>query len=260
MDARESYSGFLPRLKAADIRVLLLDYDGTLAPFHPDRMQAFPYPQVPPLIAQIRTRGTRVIFITGRPALELAALSSMNPRPEIWGSHGLERLYDDGRHQVLPLDQKTESTLKLAKELAVTEVPASRLEVKPGGVAVHWRGTSPSEITQLREKILQLWRPLTESQGLRILEFDGGLEVRAAIWNKGHAVKAILQETGEHAAIAYLGDDQTDEDAFCALKGKGLTVLVRTESRPTSADVWLQPPQQLVRFLQDWLRASGGEA
>jgi trehalose-phosphatase len=260
MDARENYSGFLPRLQAAGARVLLLDYDGTLAPFHADRMQAFPYPQVPPLLAQIRQQGTRVIFITGRPAGELAKLSGIHPPPEIWGSHGLERLYPDGRHEVMALDEPTQAALHLARDLVARDLPQARVEVKPGGVAVHWRGAGPSEVAQLQENILQLWRPLTESQALRILEFDGGLELRAAVWNKGHAVKAILQEAGEPAAIAYLGDDQTDEDAFCALKGKGLTVLVRTESRPTTADVWLQPPQQLVRFLQDWLRASGGEA
>jgi trehalose-phosphatase len=76
---------------------------------------------------------------------------------------------------------------------------------------------------------------------------------------KGDAVRAILQESDSRVAVAYLGDDQTDEDAFHALKGNGLTVLVRPQSRPTAADVWLQPPQELLQFLQEWLRASGGQ-
>jgi len=38
---------------------------------------------------------------------------------------------------------------------------------------------------------------------------------------------------GRHSAIAYLGDDQTDEDAFEALHGQGLSVLVRSQYRPT---------------------------
>jgi hypothetical protein len=51
----------------------------------------------------------------------------------------------------------------------------------------------------------------------------------------------------------------TDEDAFKALKNRGLSVLVRNEFRPTAADVWIQPPQGLLDFLAEWLQACGGE-
>lgn len=54
------------------------------------------------------------------------------------------------------------------------------------------------------------------------------------------------------AAIAYLGDDLTDEDAFQALDTRGLRVLVRDALRPTAADIWLQPPDELLDFLRSW--------
>jgi trehalose-6-phosphatase len=56
--------------------------------------------------------------------------------------------------------------------------------------------------------------------------------------------------------IAYLGDDRTDEDAFHALRGRGLTVLVRDQPRPTLAEVQLRPPQELIQFFRDWLAAA----
>jgi trehalose-6-phosphatase len=56
--------------------------------------------------------------------------------------------------------------------------------------------------------------------------------------------------------IAYLGDDLTDEDAFKALKGKGLSVLVRDTQRDTLADCWLTPPDELLDFLHHWYRYS----
>ena len=71
-------------------------------------------------------------------------------------------------------------------------------------------------------------------------------------------VDEIAHEMGD-APIAYLGDDRTDEDAFRALQGRGLTVLVRQELRPTSAELWLRPPDELMHFLNDWLSASRGE-
>jgi trehalose-6-phosphatase len=94
-------------------------------------------------------------------------------------------------------------------------------------------------------------------RGLHLLPFDGGLELRVPGKNKGDVVSVILAEAGENVAAAFLGDDQTDENAFRAIKGRGLSVLVRLEPRPTMADVWLRPPDELARFLRDWLIACG---
>jgi trehalose 6-phosphate phosphatase len=115
-----------------------------------------------------------------------------------------------------------------------------------------------SQAEQLRTTILKLWTPLTSKYPFRILNFDAGVELMTIGRDKGNAVNDILGEVDGSAAVAYLGDDQTDEDAFRALKGKGLAVLIRPEFRPTDADVWLQPPAELIEFLEEWQRASGG--
>ena len=62
-------------------------------------------------------------------------------------------------------------------------------------------------------------------------EFDGGIELRAASRNKGDAVRTILSELEPDTPVAYLGDDETDEDAFLALSERGLRVLVRRDWR-----------------------------
>ncbi len=92
LERNVTYGPFLERLRTAPARVLLLDYDGTLAPFVVDRTLAWPYPEVPPLIGKIMAQGTRVVLISGRPVRELLLLMRISPQPEIWGSHGLERL------------------------------------------------------------------------------------------------------------------------------------------------------------------------
>ena len=90
------------------------------------------------------------------------------------------------------------------------------------------------------------------------MNFDGGVEILAPAANKGNAIQSIIEGHDPEAAIAYLGDDQTDEDAFQALKGRGLSILVRSEPRPTAADLRLQPPEELIEFLHNWLLACGG--
>ncbi len=255
-----AYNAFLNRVRSASDRILLLDYDGTVAPFSVDRNHAFPYPELPALLTQIMAKGTRIVLISGRPARELVLLCGIQPPPEIWGSHGLDRLKPDGTYQVYQLPQEQQRGLLLASKAVESGGLERNMELKPGSVAVHWRGFPAPEIDAVKSKVLQLWTPLLAEYPLHLLEFDGGLELRVPGRNKGEAVRSVLAETTPGAAVAYLGDDQTDEDAFRALKGKGLTVLVRPEPRPTSADLWLQPPQELIHFLEEWLHASGGKA
>jgi trehalose-phosphatase len=250
---------FFERVSRAPARALLLDYDGTLAPFTLDRTRAFPYREIPELIAQIMRHQTRVVLISGRPATELLFLSGIHPHPEIWGSHGTERLHPDGSYEVdaPPLEQRT--ALQLASRSLQACGLGPRTETKPGGIAVHWRGLSPEERSTIENKVRHLWSSPMNEHGLQMLPFDGGLELRAPGKNKGDAVTAILGEIGPQAAVAYLGDDQTDENAFRAIKGRGLAVLVRSEPRPTMADVWLRPPEELGNFLRGWLTACGAE-
>jgi trehalose 6-phosphate phosphatase len=251
---------FFDRLRRAPSRALLLDYDGTLAPFTPDREHAFPYPEIPDLVARIMRTGTRVVLISGRPATELLFLSGIHPHPEIWGSHGSERLLPDGSYSVEPPSPDHQSALKATVDLLNTRGFSSHLEVKPGGIAVHWRGLPSSKRALIEAKIRSLFTSAIEEHGLYLLPFDGGLELRAPGKNKGDAVSAILNESGSEVAAAYLGDDQTDENAFRAIKERGIAILVRPEPRPTEADLWLRPPEELGRFLRDWLTACGAGA
>ncbi len=259
LGAQATYGPFLDHLRSTEPKILLLDYDGTLAPFHVDRSRAFPYPGVPALLGRIMAAGTRVVLISGRVARELVTLAGIHPHPEIWGSHGVERLRSDGSYEVVFAKEQGTALLRAA-ELLRNDGLEQRLEFKPGSIAAHWRGLAEMEAESFKAKVLAAWAPLTSQQGLTLLPFDGGLEIRVPGRNKADAVRTILAETAGPVAVAYLGDDETDEDAFRELKGKGLTVLVRLEPRPCSADLWLKPPEELIEFFEQWLRACRGEA
>jgi trehalose 6-phosphate phosphatase len=259
LERQESYGLFLEQLRSAPARILLLDYDGTLSPFCANRELAIPYPEIPPLVMRIMQTDTRVVLISGRPAREVVLLSGIHPHPEIWGSHGLERLRPSGAYEITPLPPQQQAGLSLAARCLRAQGLHRHLEMKPGAVAVHWRGLGGDAVEGIKAQVNRFWLPLLDEYSLNLLEFDGGLEIRVSGSDKGDAVRTILGESSREAAVAYLGDDQTDEDAFRALKGVGLTVLVRSQSRPTAADIWLQPPEHLICFLKEWVRASGGE-
>lgn len=258
-DVQSALEVFVRTVALAPESALLLDYDGTLAPFHTQRDQAFPYPGVALLLQEIvRDARTRVVVITGRDATDLLPLLNIHPRPEIWGSHGLQRLRPDGTPEMPNLDQQTLNGLSEADSWLSHKHLRHRAEFKPGGIAVHWRGLSALEAADLRARALLGWRPIVAQSGLDLLEFDGGIEIRARRANKGDAVRVFLNEISVDTPVAYLGDDNTDEAAFQAIGDRGLSILVRPEWRETAARLWLKPPEDVIDFLGLWLRSSAG--
>ena len=247
-------AGFASRVARAPKRVLMLDYDGTLAPFHVRPDLAVPYPEAAAGLRGIASAGrTRVVIVSGRPADEVPPLLNLSPRPEIWGSHGRERLLPDGRRVVVEPDAAARAVLgEAASAVESALASGARIEKKLASVALHWRGLPDDVAQRVRDDALARWQPLARAAAVEVLPFDGGLELRAKGHTKADAVNAVLAETGTDGAVAYLGDDMTDEDAFRAIKPRGLAVLVRDELRETDADVWLKPPQELASFLQMW--------
>ena len=252
---------FLGEVTKAERAVLLLDYDGTLAPFSPNHFSAYPYPGVRRALARIMGNGrTRVVVMSGRPAREVIRLLGVVPFPEIWGVHGLERLRTDGSCDAVPLGKPELFTLAEARSSLEKLGLLSLAEFKTGSIAVHWRGRTADEIASIRKQVRGAWTTVPALRRTVIQEFDGGIEIRAANRNKGDAVRTVLGELRGHVPVAYLGDDQTDEDAFRVLRGRGLGILVREEWRETKADVWIKPPEELLAFLRGWLLACGGTA
>ena len=240
---------------------MLLDYDGTLAPFRIDRFKAQPWAGVRELLNRIQSQGrTHVVVVTGRPAQEILPLLGVEPAPEVWGLHGAERLHANGCREFEQLSPAVRAELDALSAELKRDATGGLIEEKPNAIVMHWRGVAPARARAIEKRTRALFEPMARINSLNLLEFEAGLELRTGR-DKGGAVSVILEEIagsnphfGLHP-IAYLGDDLTDESAFRAIKGHGLGVLVRRQPRPTAADVWLRPPQELRDFLKMWLHA-----
>lgn len=245
---------FFRRLREATQNALLLDYDGTLAPFRVDRGRAFPYAGVREILEKlVGVSRLRVVIVSGRWIKDLKPLLKLKKRPEIWGSHGMERLRADGSYEIAKMDENLLGGLVAADEWVENAGLIKHAERKPGSIAIHWRGLDPRKVDEIRNRIEPEWSLIARGWGLTLKEFDGGMELRAGVQNKGDAVKTVLEEMDREIAAAYFGDDSTDEDAFMAIKGRGIGVLVRNELKPTAADVWIKPPGELLQVLRKWL-------
>ncbi|MFP5240026.1 MAG: trehalose-phosphatase [Acidobacteriota bacterium] len=163
----------------------------------------------------------------------------------MWGCHGAQRLTPGGAEAVTPLSPAQLAGLKEACSLVADGTLA---EARPCGMAFHLRGLSPEQSQDFKARLEPRLLELAERSGLELHPFDGGLELRLPGVSKATAIATLLEEHPE-ALVFYLGDDSTDEDAFKALKGRGIGVLVSARPHPTEATFWIRPPQELLTLL-----------
>ncbi|SNR78157.1 trehalose 6-phosphate synthase [Humidesulfovibrio mexicanus] len=239
---------------SAPRKLLMLDYDGTLAPFSVERHKAAPYVGVRSHLETLcRASDWRVVIVSGRLATEVSSLLGLPKGLEVFGSHGAERLDPGGTISRAPLPPAWERALADARFWAEGQAVTQQLEEKHGCLALHVRGLTPPKAAELLAAATHAFGHMAQAAGAEVLPFDGGVELRCHACNKRHAVERLLAEErarhGQGLAVAYLGDDLTDEDAFSALGGEGLAVLVARRGRSSLARHLLRPPGELLEFL-----------
>jgi trehalose-phosphatase len=250
LNAEFDEAGFFDRLVDAPTSVLLLDYDGTLAPFAPQRERAYAYHGILELLAFIsRDCRTRLAIVSGRPLLDLVRL--VGPGLELWASQGIEHRRRDGVIDPMVVPRSLTAVLDDAMGWIEGRGWGAIVERKPFGLALHARPNRRMYETA-EPSVVARWSELLRKAGLETFAFDGGVEFRPAATHKGHVVERILEETGPGVPVAYLGDDRSDEEAFRKLRGLGLGVRVHPRLSVTLADAWLQPPQGIYEFLNRW--------
>ena len=173
----------------------MLDYDGTLAPFHVDRFEAIPYPGVEDRLATLSELSrVRLVLVSGRSARELHDLLRPGIRAEIWGSHGREQLKSDGTYKLFALSPVQQAALEqVGREMSAlgfSEDAGSQAHL----LAVHWRSFEPATQERIRSSVESVFARLAEAGGLHLLPFDGGAELRSTDRTKGTAVAQILSE------------------------------------------------------------------
>lgn len=135
------------------------------------------------------------------------------------------------------------------------------MERKRFSIAEHYRRAAAGDVATI-EAIVD--RVLTEHPGLHKGRGKKVFRIQPAIdWDKGHAVLWLLEQlhlNRPDVLPVYVGDDLTDEDAFRALAGRGVSLVVRDpDDRQTAADYALTDPQDVKRFLAFLARTARGE-
>jgi trehalose-phosphatase len=238
-------------------RLLMLDYDGTLAPFAIERHEAGPMPRALDLIRRIAARrGTWVAIVSGRPLAELRRLVGLLPARYV-GEHGWEWLESDGTVVRGALDPPTAAVIERAEQVARDAGWGALIERKRSAVVLHTRTLSTTEARSVEAACAATWSALAIPGRVAVDRMDGGVELRARARNKGTAALSLLAQSPPGTLGVFVGDDVTDEDAFDALRGRGFGIRVGDWSGPSLAMGRVPSCQAVTGFLEDWLRVVG---
>lgn len=231
--------------------ILLLDFDGTLAPIVPRAEDAAMPPETRAALDRLRAMpGVEAAVVSGRglaDVRERAAIAGI----AYAGNHGME-IEGAGLSRVHPEALAARPLLEaVAAELAgsVGEVAGAWVEDKGLTLSIHYRQAAEGDAPRVREAVE---RAAAGHAGLRVTQGKMVLEVRPRVeWDKGRAVLFLLEQMRppEGTPVLYLGDDTTDEDAFRALEGwgEGAEGIIIAEALPgaTAARSYLREPAEV---------------
>ncbi|MDE0208189.1 MAG: trehalose-phosphatase [Candidatus Tectomicrobia bacterium] len=234
--------------------VLFLDYDGTLTPIVARPHLAVLSESVRGTLSELADRWP-VAIVSGRDRADVQRLVGID-RLIYAGSHGFdirgpELSSERGAAFLADLDS-VEQTLRQA----LASIDGALLERKRYSLAVHVRGLAAHVADAVESGVdaaLSRRTRLRKGTGKMVFELLPRVD-----WNKGKAVLHILETlrtAGTGGLPIYVGDDRTDEDAFMALAGRGVGILVAETPRETAAYYTLRDPDEVHRFLRRLLDA-----
>ena len=230
--------------------LVLLDFDGTLVEFKADPADVYMPEPRRAILRQLQRRAT-VGVISGRRLDDVRARCGVD-NIIVAGLHGLE-IEGFGERFVHPdLVAAHAAIAQVGTMLGerTHDLPGVFIEDKEASVALHFRQADAAAEREAVAIFEAVAKPQVESRRLRVMRGSRVLELLPNIdWNKGHAVRWIVDRSRRHegdAFIVYIGDDVTDQDAFVAIESDGLSIAA--SDRVTAKEA-LDGPVAVERFL-----------
>jgi trehalose-phosphatase len=230
---------------------VFLDYDGTLSPIVETPEQAVMPEETREAVAEL-SRDCAVGIISGRD------LEDVRDKVQIGsivyaGSHGFDIAGPKGLLVEHTVGEEFLPVLDIAEQELSGKLGATRgvlVERKKFAIAIHYRRVNPENVEGVEavvDDVAGSHPELRKSYGKMIFELQPRID-----WHKGKALLSLLGTLNLDEADVlslYIGDDVTDEDAFRALKGRGIGIVVWEQPHETAAAYSLKNPDEVREFL-----------
>jgi trehalose 6-phosphate phosphatase len=224
--------------------LLALDFDGTLAPIVADPERAAMRLSTRRLLRQVAGRYPCVV-ISGRARADILRRVRGLGMLEVIGNHGGEP------REATPAVPEVRRWISLL-EGHLAALPGVKIEDKGLSLAVHYRRSRQKRAA--RARILAAAAALHDARRLRGKQALNLLPLGAP--HKGQALERVMARLELEAAV-FVGDDETDEDAF-ALGRSGRLLGIRVGRRAGSAaDLYVRTQAEIDVLLRRLLELRG---
>ncbi len=245
---------------------LFLDYDGTLAPIVEKPSQAtVPRKTMRLLEALAENQNFKIAVISGRAVEDVKKRLGL-PNIIYSGNHGLE-IWGPRLRFTSPVTLRYKKILEQIKNalcLKLSSIPGVFVEDKGLSLSLHFRQADRKDVSAVKTIFHETVILHYVRNKIKIREGKEVLEIRPPFeWNKGKVVLWLLArhkfyKKQDDIVPVYIGDDETDEDAFQALGSRGLTIFVG-EPKQSCARYYVKDPVEVTRLLEELAVLQRGE-
>jgi trehalose-phosphatase len=247
----EDWENIQARIQQTQNLFLFLDYDGTLTPIVSRPGLAFCPSEVKTHLERLRDLpGVYLAIISGRSLEDVREKVGVSGIIYV-GNHGLEIENLAGQHKKNWTPARTRELKRITQNLqnSLKKIPGVLFEEKGPILSVHYRNVPQkffARVPRVVEEELQQWSDRWKmASGKMVFEIRPNVD-----FHKGKTVREILSTFPSQRLLPiYLGDDQTDEDAFRVLKGQGISVFIGPGTLSSEADFFLKNPDEVQEFL-----------
>lgn len=236
---------------------IFLDYDGTLVNLAATPDRATLPMKTKKLIANlVMLPRCKLALISGRALADIK--DKVGIKNIIYsGNHGLEIEGPKIKftHQSMAEYKGILKEIKEKLKTAFSSIKGVLIEDKGVSLSFHYRLVNKKYIAMVKSIFQETVINYRTQKKIKVKSGKMVLEIRPPIdWDKGDVVLWLLSRQkfmlGEKALLPiYIGDDRTDEDAFAALKNKGLTIFVG-EPGVSNADYYLKNIKEVTKLLK----------
>jgi trehalose-phosphatase len=182
------------------------------------------------------------------------------------GNHGLEVESPNSKiiQCVSQMHRAILEDIKERLEKAVSGIEGSLVEDKAFSIALHFRLVAKKDASKVKAAFHDAVAPYVASGQITPRRGKMVLEARFAFGrNKGDVALWLASRYADlfgrgNLELCYVGDDDTDEDAFEALNRQGITVLVGRRRR-SAAEYYVKNTDEVGRLLAEFVGIYKGD-
>ncbi len=206
-------------------RLLILDYDGTLAPFKRTPEEAIPTKEIMEVLETLAAdKKNNVVISSGRDYKTLEKWFGKLPI-NMAAEHGA--YYKEGGvwHNNVPAKQTWNNQIISILQAFVDKTPRSRLEIKDTALVWHYRNVDGWLASLREQQLLETLIGPCSIENLQILCGNKVVEIKSPYHNKGTETRRLLDQDNYDFILA-MGDDTTDEDMFRQLPATAFSIKI----------------------------------